>query len=379
MKSFKKFLNENNIERLHTQHKNIISTVHDEQMLKYLKKQPGYSVETHNKHIINHLSTFDNTSDKKNTAWLVDQYKNKKIRYEDLNQVRSTLDLFNKHGKDLPSMPNEQNLNSPISGTKLKNYSSPGHLQGVLNTHLGVDTSIKDEDYHHPDAEKVYDNNGYKSWHVQSEDAAKAIKKFDPACRWCTADDKNSMFSSYSRGLHILRTPDGKYYQHHADSGQFMDNLDDSIDKEKFKNEHPETLKMPELKYFKEFNTSEDYKESEAGRGHVGTLNIRAYETTDPVIHQQILNHPKVDAHSFYNIAYETTDSAIHQQILNHPKVDSVALGDVAINTKDPAIHQQILNHPKVDSVALRAVAINTKDPAIHQQILNHPKYKGKI
>lgn len=203
-----------------------------ESRIEFLKKNnPTISTEhdPHGEHkdahaIIDHFATHaDPTKNKAHTQWIVGQYKKGNIRQEDAGRVHTALKHFEMY-------------KSKLANKDLNGYKKVSDVEDATAPHEGTHVSKKAETraIKHEGADLKYEDDHITIHHIKTEDAAKHYGK---GTKWCTAADNNNMFKHYHNDgpIHIIHDKkNGRKYQFHAASNQFMDEKDNTISKEDF-------------------------------------------------------------------------------------------------------------------------------------------------
>jgi hypothetical protein len=209
-----------------------------ENRVEFLKKNNPTLDTSHDPHgqhkdannIIDHLATHaDPTKNKSHTQWLVGQYKKKNIRQEDAGRAHAALSGFEKYkGK--------------LANKDINSYKKVSDVEDAVAPHEGTHASKKEETkaIKHEGADLKYEDEHVKIHHIKTEEAAKHYGK---GTKWCTAADKDNMFSHYHKDgpIHVIthkteKDSEGRprKFQFHAASNQFMDEKDNEISHEDF-------------------------------------------------------------------------------------------------------------------------------------------------
>lgn len=149
--------------------------------------------------------------------WLLNQYKQGKMKLEDLYKYRESLEAFHKYNRQLE----KRDINAYGDGNAL--YDA---VKQFIDDPEQA-TSKSDEIRRiKQDAEKVYEDN---EWLILIPKTEEAAKYYGKGTRWCTAADNNNYFNYYNQDgpLYInIRKSDGEKFQFHFESEQFMDSSD---------------------------------------------------------------------------------------------------------------------------------------------------------
>lgn len=203
-----------------------------ENRIEFLKKNNATLDTSHDPHgehkdagaIIDHFADkADPTKNKSHTQWIVGQYKKKNIRQEDAGRIHGALKDF-------------ESYKGKLANKDINSYKKVSDVEDAVAPHLGTHVSKKAETkaIKHEGADLKYEDDHISIHHIKSEDAAKHYGK---GTKWCTAADNNNMFSHYHKDgpIHIIHDKtNGRKYQFHSASNQFMDEKDNEISKEDF-------------------------------------------------------------------------------------------------------------------------------------------------
>jgi hypothetical protein len=197
--------------------------------------------------IIDHIaSEGDPSKNKIHTQWILNQYKKKNIRQEDLPSVKDTLTNFEKYKNKLT----QKDINQ---------YPHINDVHDAVAPHIGTASSKKEEIRQVKDdgADLIHSENGLTVHKLKTKEAA---CQYGKGTKWCTAAENNNMFDSYNkRGSIYVIQKDGEKHQFHFESQQFMDAQDKSIDLGKFIEKNPELKNVDEFKdKHIAFNTPEE-------------------------------------------------------------------------------------------------------------------------
>ena len=192
------------------------------------------------------LEDMDPTPNKQYTLWIANQYNKGQFRLEDSPRIKAALERFIQAKSRLP----EKDIG------RYDFYQLEDAMEKIFNPDVGkpepqttvtfeIPNEIKNE------VEVLY--NGPLGLLVIPK-TKKASCILGSGTRWCTAAQKDNMFSVYNRSgpLYIWRDKNGEKYQFHfyRYDPQFMDSKDRYIPKKQlkyFSNEHPVLKKMFDL------------------------------------------------------------------------------------------------------------------------------------
>lgn len=155
----------------------------------------------------------------KYSKWLLNLFKRKQLRMEDLYKAEEYLETFDKY-------------KNKIEIKDINKFKTLPQLYDVVKDYIDSDeaTSKKDEIRRiKKDAEKVYEDN---EWLVVIPKTKEAACYYGKNTQWCTAADNNNQFDYYNRDgkiyININKTTNEKF-QFHFESQQFMDENDSPI------------------------------------------------------------------------------------------------------------------------------------------------------
>ena len=106
------------------------------------------------------------------------------------------------------------------------------------------------------------------------------------------------------------------------------------------------------------------------------TLDNIALQTTDSDIHNELVNHSKIDERTLNSLSlYDNPE--LRDKILDNHKTDSKTLTFLSKvhqhpNQNSSVAHKKIINHPNVNNKALDHIMHNTMKPDILKMIANH-------
>lgn len=215
------YLSEDRIDYLKQVHANTpISTSHD----------PNAFVDGTDE-IIDHFKIHDPSRGSKYTAWMLNLYKQQKIRQEDGPRLRSALKTFDDHKHKLE----RRDINQ---------YKELGDLENTVQPYKEVAPTKAGQKQQtiHSGLKTLYDDGVVSTHHLTSKDASIAMygggsKGGRPlSTNWCTAaDGNNNMFDLYhdpekGKTLHTIHIEgDEKSPYQISSSGQFMDRDDTPV------------------------------------------------------------------------------------------------------------------------------------------------------
>jgi hypothetical protein len=181
--------------------------------------------------IITTLEQMDPTTNKQYVEWLARQYIKQQFRLEDYPRVNDVLVKF-------------EQIKNKLQQRDINQYTFKS-LEEVIDKEFNVElTDNNNSDI--SGAKNLYNGPLGRLDVPRTEEAAKLLGK---GTKWCTAAEKNNMFSHYNEKgpLYVWRDKSGDKYQFHFKTRQFMDSRDKPIPHELltyFRTKHPVLLKM---------------------------------------------------------------------------------------------------------------------------------------
>ena len=256
--------------------------------------------------IINHFANHaDPTAKKTNTQWIVNKYRQKQFRQEDHPRIKEALSNFEKYkGK----------LKEAGKPTDINQYKSLSDVEDVVEPHIGKVSSGKEKkrQIKSEGADLIHSGNGVTIHHIKNEQAACA---YGANTKWCTAGKENNMFNHYNKygPIHVIQHQ-GRKYQFHTTSKQFMDekdnpvemkNIHPDIQKEMAKSDHPEIQKANIL-----------FKNPHISKEHI----TKALDDEDSDVRYAAIRHPNVIPEHITK-ALDDDDWGVRQAAIEHPNV----------------------------------------------------------
>ena len=155
----------------------------------------------------------------KYAKWMLNLYKRKRLKLEDLYKATEYIALFDKTAK-MNKLP-DIDLNHYTSLAEMYQFIKPF---GVINSKKEILREIKEKD-----AEKMYEDEAFVVIYPKTELAGILYGK---GTRWCTAAKYDNRFRDYNRMGNMYIIIDkryGKKYQFHAETKNFMNEKDTHI------------------------------------------------------------------------------------------------------------------------------------------------------
>lgn len=222
----------------------------------YLKSQGGDPVAA----VVAQAEDADPTANKQYVVWIVRQYTKNGMKYEDLYKLKDDLATFST----TKGQHKRLGINSDIGQYDWRSLADIARRLGSTDIGTGELDAAPVED-----ADILY-NGPLGMLSVPRTQAASC--KLGSGTRWCTAAEKNNMYSFYSKygPLYVWHDKKRKEkYQFHFETGQFMDAQDEPLTAEDARyliDENPVTKKFFDQnhdKFEEVLYRLENYKERE--------------------------------------------------------------------------------------------------------------------
>ena len=153
--------------------------------------------------------------------WLLNLYKKKNLKLENLYKATEYITIFDKAKKSKKLVNND--INKYKSLPELFSVVEPfTHQESISNNDIANNIKNKEADVVYEDAE----------WKVIVPKTEKASCLYGANTQWCTASKENNMFDEYNEQgkLYInINKQSGRKYQFHLETKSFMDEIDEKI------------------------------------------------------------------------------------------------------------------------------------------------------
>lgn len=351
------------------------------------------------KSIIDHFAEHADPSKKKiYTQWIVNRYKDKDFRQEDTDRIKESLGHFDSH-------------KAKLEKKDIGQYKSLNEVEDAVAPHIGTHTSKSAEDkaIKEEGATKLLDTDSLSVHQIHTHDAA---CRYGAGTKWCTASKDNpSMFNNYSKQgpLFVFRDKkEDKKFQFHAESGQFMNVLDNPENINEFVDKHPDLKNVDELRNQHPAFESDYSKllENSKANGKYANRAIPSLKADDAV--EIYKTHPKdISVHSLLknkNLSSGHIDKIYDQELekkkktnsylprnefYEHPKASN-RVRELTIpndshsiaNSKSisPAHLIQHIKNPKSDrAIIINSIAHPNATKEVHDHVIDNPTYQGVI
>ena len=322
--------------------------------------------------IVDHFASYaDPTHNKQYTQWIVNRYNQGNFRQEDHPRIRETLANFERY-------------RARLDNKDINRYRSLSDVEDALEPHLGQAASGKEQKkkIKSEGADLIHNDEdlGVTVHHIKNEKAACA---YGAGTRWCTAGKENNMFKSYNdKGpIHVIQH-NGRKYQFHVASKQFMDEKDDPIS---FKDIHPDIAKSlaksdhPEINGLNVIEKNPNFslmpekaekmlKSSTAVRSALAN-NYSEYagrliNDEDPRVREIVAKYPE-HAEKLVN----DPDNFIRRLVAKHPEH-----AGKLVNDEDPYVRISVAKHSEH-----AGKLINDADPWVRAAVAQHKDLAGKL
>ena len=155
------------------------------------------------------------------TQWLIRQAIAGDLPVEDLPKARDTLEAFQTYKRRLPAYQRDLGRHAYLGDVWLA--VEPFVLENAATS--GKDEERREREAARAESTILLEEDG---WTVAIPKTERAACWWGRGTRWCTAAERNNMFTHYSQSgpLVVFVRPDGAKFQFHAPSDQFMDSAD---------------------------------------------------------------------------------------------------------------------------------------------------------
>ena len=283
--------------------------------------------------IVDHFSTHaDPTHNKAHTQWIVSRYRQGQFRQEDHPRIREALSTF-----DRPAV--KAGLKANKKPTDINQYKSLSDLEDAVEPHKEAISGKEEEKKIKAEgADLIHSGNGVTIHHIKTKEAACS---YGARTKWCTAGEKDNMFDSYNkRGPIYVIQHQGRKYQFHTKSKQFMDEKDKPVE---FKDLHPDITK--------EMSNSEHPEVQKANlmfkNPHVTTEHItKALNDNDINIRGLAIQHPNATAE---HITKALNDTSVYVRLsaIYHPNATAEHISK-ALDDENSDVRYAAIHHPNV-------------------------------
>jgi hypothetical protein len=180
-----------------------------------------------------------NNISEKHLQRIANWYQQGDFSLEDASKIKSSIEKFEK----LRSKLEKKDLNQYTSSAELDDAVAPFNVDDMKSNNQ-LHKEYIEKLFKEKQAELFYEGGGVKVIIPHTEEASKCFGK---GTRWCTAADNDNLFHHYKKlgePLYIVITDDGKKYQFHFKSNQFMDSADKPIDLSELVQKYPVLYKI---------------------------------------------------------------------------------------------------------------------------------------
>jgi hypothetical protein len=169
------------------------------------------------------------------SKWILDLYKNKNFKLEDLSKAIKYIDTFDKVKSRLP-----------IEKRNISNFKTLADMFVVVQPYLESGEEIKsntslEKEIKQKETKRLYEDS---NWLVVQPLSERAACFYGKNTEWCTAAKEDNRFDYYDKQgknpLYInIDKINNRKYQFHFESNQFMDENDSEIDLFEFLDDNP--------------------------------------------------------------------------------------------------------------------------------------------
>jgi HEAT repeat protein len=305
--------------------------------------------------IIDHFATHaDPTSKKVHTQWIINLYKKGDFRQSAHPRIREALSNFDRH-------------KSKLAKKDINQYKSLSDVEDAVEPHLGQAASGKEEkrQIKSEGADLIHDDKdlGVTVHHIKTEKAACA---YGASTKWCTAGKKNNMFNHYNKEgpIHVIQHQ-GRKYQFHVASGQFMDEKDISVD---FKVVHPDISKSL---------AKNDHREIQAlnlirGNPHVTSEHItKALDDENSFVRMTAIEHPNATPEHITKALDDKNSFVVRMTAIEHPNATPEHITK-ALDDEDSSVRRSAIRHPNATSEHITK-ALDDENSFVRMTAIRHP------
>jgi t-SNARE complex subunit (syntaxin) len=307
--------------------------------------------------IVDHFATHaDPTQNKAHTQWIVSRYRQGQFRQEDHPRIREALSTF-----DRPAV--KAGLKANKKPTDINQYKSLSDLEDAVEPHKeAISGKEEEKKIKTQGADLIHSDNGVTVHHIKTKDAACS---YGAGTKWCTAGEKNNMFDYYNKKgpIHVIQHQ-GRKYQFHTESNQFMDEKDKPV---KFTDLHPDIAKSlsksthPEIE---KLNITH-------GNPNATPENItKALDHKDRFVRQKAIEHPNATVEHITK-ALNDEDPDVRKKAIQHLKATPEHITK-ALDDKDQWVRIFAIIHPKATPEHITK-ALDHKDRFVRQKAIEHP------
>ena len=360
---------------------NALDTSHDSIVNYYT--YPNLTKQELSDEIIKDIHTADPAHNKQHMQWVVNLYKKKNIRHEDLGRVATALEHFQK-----PAV--RAALKTAGKPTDINQYKSLSDLEDAVEPHKeAISGKEEEKKIKSEGADLIHSGNGVTIHHIKTKEAACA---YGAGTKWCTAGEKNNMFDHYNkRGPIFVIQHQGRKYQLHTHSNQFMDEKDKPTDiskvhpdiqKEMAKSDNPEVqkanllFKNPHIKpeHFSKALNDEDASVREAAIEHPKATPehiTKALNVENASVRGAAIRNPNATPEHITK-ALDDEDDSVRRHAIIHPNVTPEHITK-ALDDEDWQVREAAIEHPKATPEHITK-ALNDKDAGVRGLAIKHPK-----
>jgi hypothetical protein len=180
-----------------------------------------------------------NNISEKHLQKIANWYQQGDFSLEDASKIKNSIEKFEK----LRNKLEKKDLNKYASSAELDDALAPFNTDDE-KSNKQLNREYIEKLFKEKQAELFYEGGGVKVIIPHTEEASKCFGK---GTRWCTAANKDNLFNYYSKPwapLYIVITDDGKKYQFHFATDQFMNAADQPVDLSELAHKYPVLYKI---------------------------------------------------------------------------------------------------------------------------------------
>jgi len=307
--------------------------------------------------IIDHFSEkADPTQNKAYTQWILNRYSKGQIRQEDHPRIREALSAFHS-----PAV--KARLKADKKPTDINQYKSLSDLEDAITPHReAVSGKEQQRQIKSEGSDLIYSGNGVTIHHIKTEEAACA---YGAGTKWCTAGKTNNMFDEYHENgpIHVIQH-EGRKYQYHNNSKQFMDEKDNSVE---LKNVHPDIQRaMIESNHPDVKRANIHFENPLVQSEHI----TDALKDKDVEVRLMAIQHHNVTAEHITHALKDKDSYEVRLMAIQHHNVTAEHITD-ALKDKDAYVRRSAIEHPNATAEHITH-ALKDKDAYVRRLAIQH-------
>jgi HEAT repeat protein len=313
--------------------------------------------------IVDHFATHaDPTQNKAHTQWIVGRYREGEFRQEDHPRIREALSTF-----DRPAV--KAALKASKKPTDINQYKSLSDLEDAVEPHKEAISGKQEEKKIKSEGADLIHNDkdlGVTVHHIKTEEASCS---YGAGTRWCTAGEKKNDFHRLNKQgpIHIIQHQ-GRKYQFHIESNQFMDEKNNPTDLTKV---HPDIAKsLSKSNHPKIIKANFLFKNPNIKPEHI----TKALDDEDEYVRLAAVKHPKFGTHPDHiTKALDDEDEYVREAAVKHPNATPDHITK-ALDDEDEYVRLAAVKHPKFGTHPDHITkALNDKNSNVRLAAVKHP------